>query len=94
MTAFQRELGFANLITILPTQLLDWKVFPELPQELTHYVIPTLQDESFNSALIHIGINDILKYQSDLQFESVTQNILEISQKYQEHGIAEIIITS
>ena len=70
------------------------KSFPELPQELTHYVVPTLQEESFNSALIHFGINDILKYQSDLQLESLTRNISEISQKYQEHGIEEIIISS
>ena len=50
-------------------------------KELTHYVVPTLQQESFNSALIHIGINDILKDQSDLKFESLTRNILEISQQ-------------
>ena len=45
--------------------------------ELKHYVIPVLQEESFNSALIHIGIYDILKDQSDLQFQSLTRNILK-----------------
>ena len=44
-------------------------------------MVPTLQEESFNSALIHIGINDILKDQSDLEFESLTRNLLEISQQ-------------
>ena len=48
----------------------------------------------FNSALIHVGINDILKDQSDLKFESLTRNILEISQRCKEHGIEEIIISS
>ena len=53
------------------------KSFPgATSKELTLYVLPTLQEESFNSALIHIGINDILKNQSDLQWESLTQNIL------------------
>ena len=33
VTAFRRELGFVNLIAILPTQLLDWNVFLELPQK-------------------------------------------------------------
>ena len=33
-------------------------------RELTNYLVPTLQEESFNSALIHISINDILKDQS------------------------------
>ena len=62
--------------------------------ELTHYVVPALQEESFNSTLIHIGINDILKDQSDLQFESLTQDILEISQRCKKHVIEEIIILS
>ena len=40
------------------------KTFPgAASKELTHYVVPTLQEESFNSALILIGINDILKDQ-------------------------------
>ena len=82
---------FNYYITNATTRL---KSFPGVTSRANTLRVPTLQDESFNSALIHIGINDILKYQSDLQFESVTQNILEISQKYQEHGIAEIIITS
>ena len=43
---------------------------------LTHYVVPKLQEESFNSVLIYIGINDIPKDQNDLQCESLTQNIL------------------
>ena len=58
------------------------KSFPgATSKELTHYVVPTLQEESFNSALIYIAINDILKDQSDLQCKSLTRNILEISQK-------------
>ena len=48
-------------------------------KELTHYMVPTLQEELFNSALIHIGINDILIDQSDLQYQPLTQNILEFS---------------
>ena len=71
------------------------KSFPgAASKELAHYVVPTLQEESFNLALIHIGINDILKDQSDSQCESLTRNILEISQKCKEHGIEKIIISS
>ena len=40
------------------------KTFPgAASNELTHYVVPTLQEESFNSALILLDINDILKDQ-------------------------------
>ena len=78
------------------TNAAAWlKSFPgATSKELPHYVVPTLQEESFNLALIHIGINDIFKDQSDLQFESLTRNILEISQRLKEHGIEEIIISS
>ena len=57
-------------------------------------MVPTLREESFNSALIHIGINDILIDQSDIQCESLTRNNLEISHKCKEHGIEEIVISS
>ena len=63
-------------------------------KEVTHYVVPKLQEESFNSALIRIGINDILKDQRNLQFEPLTWNILEISWRCKEYGIEEIIISS
>ena len=71
------------------------KSFPgATSKELAHCVLPTIQKESFNSALIHIGINDILKDQSDSQCESLTRNILEMSQKCKQHDIGEIIILS
>ena len=56
-------------------------------------MVPTLQEESFNSALVHIGIKDILKDQSDLQCESLTRSILEISHKCKENSVEEIIIS-
>ena len=71
------------------------KCFPgATSKELTHYVVPTLQEESFNSALIQIGINDILKDQSDLQFGLLLRNIVEIPQRCKDHSIEEIIISS
>ena len=71
------------------------KSFPgATSKELSHYVVPTLQEGWFNSALINIGINGILKNQSGSQCESFTRNILEISHKCKEHGVEEIIISS
>ena len=59
---------FNRYITKATTRL---KCFPgATSKELKHYVVPTLQEESFNSNLIHIGISDILKDQSGLQYES------------------------
>ena len=83
--------GFNCYITNATAKL---KRFPEATSKELHYVVPTFQEKCFSSALIHIGINDILKDQSDLQCKSLTQNILETSHKCKEHGIEEIIISS
>ena len=68
------------------------KMFPgTTSKELTHYVVPTLQEESFSSALINIGINDILKDQTTY---SVSHS-LEIFWKYHNNvKNMEIIISS
>ena len=42
-------------------------------KELAH-VVPTLKEESFHTALIHVGINDILRDKSKLQQQLVLQN--------------------
>ena len=55
------------------------KCFPgATSKELKHYVVPTLREESSNSTLIHIGIDDIVKDQSDL----IVSHSLEIFWKY------------
>ena len=83
--------GFNRYITNATAKL---KRFPEATSKELHYVVPTFQEKCFSSALIHIGINDILKDQSDLQCKSLTQNVLETSHKCKEHNIEEIIISS
>ena len=51
------------------------KSFPgATSKELAHYVIPTLKEESFHTALIHVRINDILRDQSELKQQLVLQN--------------------
>ena len=43
------------------------KSFPGVTsKELAHYAVPTLKEESFHTALIHVGINNILGDQSEL----------------------------
>ena len=55
------------------------KSFPgATSKELAHYVVPTLKEESFHTALIHVGTNDILRDQSKLQQQLVLQNIMKM----------------
>ena len=94
MTAFQKGNRIRQFNRYTTKETARLKIFSgATSKELTHYVVPTLQEESLNSTLIHIGINDILKDQSDLNFESLTRNILEISQRCKENGIEEITIS-
>ena len=62
--------GFNRYITNATAKL---KRFPEATSKELHYAVPTFQEKYFSSTLIHIGINDILKDQSDLQCKSLTQ---------------------
>ena len=61
-------------------------------KELAHHVVPTLKEKSFHTALIHVGINDILRDQSELQQQLVLQNIMKIAHQCINHGVQEIII--
>ena len=55
------------------------KSFPgAISKELAHYVAPTLKEESFHTALIHVGINDIVRSQSELKQQLVLQNIMKM----------------
>ena len=57
------------------------KSFPgATSKELAHYVAPTLKEKSSHPALIHVGINDILRGQSELKPQVVLQNIMKIAQ--------------
>ena len=61
---------------------------------MAHYVVPTLKEESFHTALIHVGINDILRDQSELPQQLVIQNIMKIAHQCKDHGIKDVTLSS
>ena len=70
------------------------KSFPgAISKELAHYVAPTLKEESFHTALIHVGINDISRSQSELKQQLVLQNIMKIAHQCKDHEVKEIILS-
>ena len=60
-------------------------------KELAYYAVPTLKEKSFHMILIHMGINDILRDQSELEQQLVLQNMMKIAHHYKEHGVKEIV---
>ena len=47
-------------------------------KDLLHHNDPTLEEQNFEAAIIHIGINDILYDTSSGQINLILQNIKEI----------------
>ena len=43
---------------------------------------------------MHVGINDILRDQSELKQQSVLQNTMKIAHQGKGHGVKEIILSS
>ena len=67
----------------LPSGRAQFKYFPNaLSKNLLHYIDRTLEDHSFEVAIIHIGVNDIISKRSSSDFDHVLKNIKNIVQKY------------
>ena len=49
--------------------------------ELFHYIDPTLKDEKFDSAILHVGVVDILKSKNKVHFEDLIEKIRTIAIK-------------
>ena len=65
-----------------------------LSKDLLHYIGPTLEEQNFKAAIIHIGINDILYDSSLRQINSLLQNIREIGKKCMSCKVKYVFISS
>ena len=62
-------------------------------KDLLHYVDATLQDNLFDEAVIHIGINDIVNNKNSLNTGHMLQNIKNIALKCKRYGIQKVLIS-
>ena len=54
------------------------KTFPEAKStQLNHYVTPTLEKFSYDAAIIHVGINEILRSKHD-DLDKLPENIIRV----------------
>ena len=85
MNEFNRHVqrGFAKM-----------KSFPgATSKEMLHYIEPTLKEGSFDTAIIHVGINDILKDKSENEMNELYQNLKKIGVKCHSYGVKEVHIS-
>ena len=63
-------------------------------KELLHCIDPTLEEQNFEAAIIHLGINDILYDSSSRQINLLLQNIKNIGKKCKSYKLKCIFISS
>ena len=61
---------------------------------MLHYIDPTLEEQNFEGAIIHIGINDTLYDNSLRQINLLLQNIKEIGKKCKSYKAKYVFISS
>ena len=72
-----------------------FKHFPgALLKDLLHYIDLTLEEQNFEAAINHIGINGILYDSSPRQINILLQNIREIGKKCMNYKVKYVFISS
>ena len=62
--------------------------------QLNHYIKPTLEEYKYDCAIIHVGINDILRNKNDTDLNNLPESILEIANTCQNYNIGKIFISA
>ena len=71
------------------------KPFPgSKAKQMEHHVIPILEEHQYDAAIIHVGINDLLKRRTSINVSEIAKDIINISLRYRSRNIATIFISS
>ena len=62
--------------------------------QIKHYVKPTLEKYNYDAAVIHVGINDILRCKNDEKLKELSNDIMKITHTCQEYIIRKVFISS
>ena len=62
--------------------------------QLDHHTIPILQEQYYDAAGIHVGINDLLNSSSKKSVDEICDDIIKIALRCRSHNIATIFISS
>ena len=64
------------------------------PTQLNHYVTPTLKEYSYDVAIIHVGINDILRSKHYDELDKLPGNIIKVGNICQKYNIGKIYVSA
>ena len=69
------------------------KAFPGVKaRQLNHYTIPLLEDNTYDAAIIHVGINDLLS--NSKSTNDTSKEIIDIGLRCRNNNIGMIFISS
>ena len=58
-----------------------------------HYVDPTLKDGIYNTATIHVGVNDLLNNKNTNKVDELVNNLKSAAIKCISNGIAKVVVS-
>ena len=61
---------------------------------MDHHAIPILEEHPYDDAVIHAGINDLLKSCANINISEIVKDIINITLRCRSHNIATIFISS
>ena len=71
------------------------KPFPgSKAEKMDHHVIPILEEHQYDAAVIHVGINDLLKSRTNINVSEITKDIINITLRCRSHNTATIFIST
>ena len=71
------------------------KSFPGLKaKQMDHHALPILKEHQYDAAVIHVGINDLLKSRTNINVSKIAKDIIDIALRCQRYNIATIFISS
>ena len=90
-----KTLSMGKLNSCINGANVQLKSFPGCKaMQLDHHTVPILQEQYYDAAGIHVGINDLLNSSSKKSVDEICDDIIKIALRCRSHNIATIFITS
>ena len=71
------------------------KAFPGArAKHLNHYLVPSLEEHEYDCAIIHVGINDILRHKNENELKNLLEDILKIANSYRNRNVDKVFLSS
>ena len=71
-----------------------FKSFPGCnSKEMLHYIEPTLETGFYDSAILHVGVNDLLNNKSPSSTDDLVSNLVKIVDKCKSFGVMDLFVS-